>query len=119
MCIGVGQGIALVIERVWQKDCLNSHVSSKGCFAGPETGLVFFIQGGIRMSMHRTARSVDTQASKELIRAWLKQRQEHPEPPPALEQIRHQVGWASAETRQDNAKLEQAAVAWGRTLQGP
>jgi hypothetical protein len=63
------------------------------------------------MSMHRTARSVDTQASKELIRAWLKQRQEHPEPPPALEQIRHQVGWASAETRQDNAKLEQAAVA--------
>ena len=49
---------------------------------------------------------MNNQSTKELIRAWLKQRQEQPEPPPALEQIRRQVGWVHAETRQDTARLE-------------
>ena len=49
---------------------------------------------------------MNNQSTKELIRAWLKQRREHPEPPPALEQIRRQVGWTQAETPQDTARLE-------------
>jgi hypothetical protein len=51
-------------------------------------------------------RIMNNQSTKELIRAWLKQRQEHPEPPPDLEQIRRQVGWAHTETPQNSAKLE-------------
>lgn len=42
---------------------------------------------------------MNNQLTKELIRAWLMQRQEHPGLLPELEQIRRQVGWVS-----DNSK---------------
>jgi hypothetical protein len=36
---------------------------------------------------------MDHPLTKELIRAWLKQRQAHPKPLPELAQIRRQLGW--------------------------
>ncbi|HJV87560.1 MAG TPA: hypothetical protein VJ698_18975 [Noviherbaspirillum sp.] len=37
--------------------------------------------------------------TKQLVRAWLQRRQAHPEPPPELEQIRREVGWAAQEEK--------------------
>lgn len=55
---------------------------------------------------------MDNRLTKELIRAWMKQRQAFRESPPAPEQIRRLVGWTrpQPQTSSHEALREQAAA---------
>lgn len=44
---------------------------------------------------------MDKQRIRQLIRAWMAQRRDHPEPLPSLEQIRRAVGWAEEDRPED------------------
>jgi hypothetical protein len=46
----------------------------------------------------RQVKQMSNQPTKEIIRAWLQQRQTHREPLPSNEQIRRQLGWSLAES---------------------
>lgn len=42
--------------------------------------------------------------TKEQLQAWLKQRQESKLPPPSMEEIRRQLGWAMLNTKRECAR---------------
>lgn len=54
---------------------------------------------------------MNTQLPKELVRAWLINRQKRPAPLPELDEIRQQVGWARSETPTERVTLERIVMA--------
>lgn len=54
---------------------------------------------------------MDNQRIRQLIRDWMAQRRDHPEPLPSLDQIRQAVGWAHVDRPQDNTADAPIALA--------
>lgn len=58
---------------------------------------------------------MDTQLPKELVRAWLINRQRRPAPLPDLDEIRQQVGWARSEAPTERLTPERIVIVMALT----